>query len=129
MDDFRCDERDAQRDDRLDGRPGQVDEAKRRAGKCETVGERECGDGCDQATHAGHQNQQRKNEQKVVDAAQDVLDAEQEVGSSHFKPARLGRNREGWTACGQAMRLVDAIGEVEPDQYVCRGLVEPVDMD
>jgi hypothetical protein len=89
------DEHDAQRNGGLDGWPGHVDEAKGGAGQREAVGERECGDGHDQTARALDENQQRENEHQVVDAAQDVLEAEHQVGPHHFEVTRYGGNREG----------------------------------
>ncbi len=65
----------------------------------------------------------------MVNAAQDVFDTEQEIGSHHFKAARLGRNCKRWIARGQAVGLTNTIGELEPDQYVRRCLFQPADPD
>ncbi len=63
----------------------------------------------------------------MVGAAQNVLDAEQEVSSHHFKAARLARNREERIAWSQAVGFANAVGEVEPDQHVRRCPVEIAD--
>ena len=73
------DEHDAERDHRLDRRPGHVHPAERRRDERDAVRDGECGDRGDDALAAAHDQQQRQHEQQVIDAAEDVLDAEHEI--------------------------------------------------
>ena len=54
----------------------------------------------------------------MVNAAQDVLEAEQEIGLHHFKGTGLAGNREGYIAWSKAVGLADAVGKVEANQNV-----------
>ena len=81
VNDLRRDEDDAQRDDRLDRLLRHMDEAERRRRERDAVRDRERGDGLDQFPAAARDDQQRQHEQQMIDAAEDVLDAEHQVGA------------------------------------------------
>ena len=75
------DQHDRQRDAGLDRRRPQRQPAERAARQRQAVRQREGGDRPDQPAREADQEQQADHEQQVVDAAQDVLDAEHRVGA------------------------------------------------
>ena len=68
---------DGQRDGCFHRRRSQREPSECTAGQREAVRKRERGDGPDQLALKPHQEQQRGNEQQVIDAAQDVFDTKQ----------------------------------------------------
>ena len=79
-----------ERDRRLHRRWRNVHPPERRSRQGQAVGDRERGHGLDELPAAAHQDEQCQHEQKVVNARQDVLDAEHGVGTGHFKSAWRG---------------------------------------
>ena len=69
------------------GGPGTSDQAKRGPGQRQAVGERERGNRRDDAVRAPHQQQQRQNEQQMVEPEQDMLDTEE---GSRFASRQAG---------------------------------------
>ena len=53
-----------------------------------TVSNRESSDGSDELAPPFYQNKQRQHEQQVIDAEQNVLHAQHQVGAAHFQCAR-----------------------------------------
>ena len=89
VNDLRCDERDAQRDDRLDGRPRYVNEAQRGAGQREAMREREGSDGDDGPPRALHQKQKCENEQEMINT---------DAGCARRRAASRSARRRGGSA-------------------------------
>ena len=63
----------------------------------------------------------------MVDAEQDVLDAEPEIGGGDREPARRGRHDEGGLRRRQPRRLRVAVQPLEAHQHVGAARGEPVD--
>ena len=75
------------------GGPGHVHPAHRRSDQGDAVRDRERGDRGDDALAAAHDQQQCQHEQQVVDAAEDVFDAEDQIGPGDL--AGAGRRGDG----------------------------------
>ena len=84
------DEHDGEGDGGLDRRGGQLDPAEGGAGEREGVRDGEGGDGADEALDIAHQQEQREDEHQVIEAEQDVLDAEDEIGAGDIGPGLCG---------------------------------------
>jgi hypothetical protein len=92
--DFRRHEHDAERDRRFDGRSRHVNESESRAGEGETMCEGKGRDRRNEPARSFHQHQQREHEQQMVDAAENVLDAEHQVRAGDRQHARCGLHHE-----------------------------------
>ena len=88
---LRRDKDNAQRDDCLDWRLRHMDKAERRGRKREAVRDREGGDGLHQAPAAARDDEQRQDEQQMVNASQDVLNPQHsnKCGRPRVRPGRL----------------------------------------
>ena len=74
--------------------------------------QRERGDRRDQPPRALHQDHQRQHEQQVIEADQDVLDAEHGVGMRHLEGPRAGgddKARREWQHASDLRRAVAAL--------------------
>ena len=83
------DEHDGKRDRGFDRRRAQREQLERAQRERNAVRDGERGDGPHQPPVEAHEKQQRQHEQQVVDAAQDVLDAEHAVGRGDLAHAAL----------------------------------------
>ena len=107
--DLHRDEGDRQRDDGLDRRAGHLHPAERGGDQRDAVGDREGRDRRQDAFAAAHDQQQGQHEQQVVDAAEDVLDAEHQVAPGHFAAAHRRRYGETRPVDRQALDLRTAV--------------------
>ena len=104
--DLHRDEHDAERDRRLDRRAGHMrrSRASPRASVmlCATV---KAVTVSAMRFQPPHQDDERQHEEQMVDAEEDVLDAEPEIGGGHLLPARSppARRRRGWPASARAV--------------------------
>ncbi len=86
------DQHDRQRDAGLDGRGAQRDPAHRRERKRHAVRQGESADRADELSPEADEKEQACHEEQMVDAAQDVLDAEHGVRARDFAhPAAIVR--------------------------------------
>ena len=90
-------------------------------GERDDVGDRECGDGDDQATPGTHQQQHREHEQQMVDAEQDMLDPKAEIGGCDRAPARRILDRESGFRRGETGDLRRAVRALQAHQDVDHG--------
>ncbi len=111
---LRGEKKDAERDDRFDGRRRNMDETQGRRAERDAVRDREGRNGRHEAAYAVHEQQQCEHEQQMIDAEQDVLDAEHEIRAHDVERARLfgddGRRRSGCQPLSRraAVQIVDA---------------------
>ena len=116
--DFRRDKHDAQRNTRLDRWSGHIHEAQRGGGERDAVRHRERRDRTDQSLPAFHQQHEREDEQQVIDAQHNVLDAEDEIGRGNLPTWRRGFHREARRVRQQARCLRHAIGAFDASEHV-----------
>jgi hypothetical protein len=81
-------------DDGLDRRRRHPDNAKRCETERDAVRDGEGGHRLDQPPRAPRDDQQREHEQQMVHAAEDVLDAQRQVGTDHLCLASCGFDHE-----------------------------------
>ena len=96
--DLHRDERDAERDRSLDRRAGDIQKAERRSGQRDAVRDSEGRDSEGDALPAPHKNDERQDEEQMVDAEKNVLDAKPEIGGRHLHRPAGGRDLEGGSA-------------------------------
>jgi hypothetical protein len=68
--------------------------------------------------HRGHQDHQCEHEQQVIEARQDVLDAEHSVGRHHLEPARARFHHEPRADAQNTLELHRAVGPRQADEDV-----------
>ena len=118
MHDLGRDEDDAQCDQRFDGWTRHVQHAERCQRERNAVRDRECRDGCDQASRTIDDQQQGEHEQQVIEAEQDVADAEHGVGLDHLQVPGTRRHREARIHRQHPTQLLGAVGALQSHQHV-----------
>ena len=93
------------------------------------MGQGKGGDGGEQPGRALDQDQQRQHEQQVVEAFQDMFDAQQGIGARHLQRPRGGFDHKGRFEFGQADVLRCARQLLQPDQHIHRRKLQPADLD
>ena len=81
----------------------------------------------DDALAAAHDQQQRQHEQQVIDAAQDVLDAEHQVGPGDLASARSALDDELRPLRQQALDLAGAVAAFDAHDHVGDAAGDAVD--
>jgi len=94
MDDLGGHEHHAERDRCFDRRLGHVHQPQRRRRERDAVRDREGRDRRDESPPVADQEHQAEHEQQVVNAEQDVFDAEHEVGLCNLEAARCSSDLE-----------------------------------
>ena len=123
---FTCKEHDRQGNHGLDGRRGHDDPSERRRNQRQGVRNSEGGDRTNQAPRVRYEEEQRENEQQMIDAKQNMMHAETDVGGHNFGAGRnTGQARRGRVA-GQTQSARLARCEFEPHEYVGNGLLQAI---
>ena len=117
---LRRDKDDAQRDDCLDRRLRHMHKAERRRREREAVRDGEGGDGLHQPPAAARDDEQREDEQQMVDAREDVLDAEHDVRAGDLQRARRGFHDERRSGRREPRDLRGAVETFQTHEHVGR---------
>ena len=64
------------------------------------------------------QDHQRENEQKMIDAEQDVLDAQQQIGLDHLPASWLRRDHKAWLRRPHERGLRRTVQSLQPNEHV-----------
>ena len=115
------------RDRRFDRRRRHVDEAESGGGERDAVRDGESGDRQDELPRIRCDQDQREHEEKMIDAEQDVLDAEREVGGGDRPSALTGGNPRPRRSRRQPFDPLAAVGERHAHQRVGHGARQPFD--
>ncbi len=83
----------------------------------------------EQAPAIADQQQQREDEQQVVDALENVRHPEADIAAEDLQPARLSRDGEGRLGGGQAVDPRRARFQLVTHQHVGPGPLQPRDLD
>ncbi len=126
---LRRDKDNAQRDDGLDGRLRHMDQAERRGRERQAVRDREGGDGLHQPPAAARDDEQREDEQQMVDARQDVLDAEHSISAGDLQRTRRGFHDERRSGRREPRDLRGAVETFQTHEHVGRRRAETGDVN
>lgn len=92
-------------------------------------GDRECADGQKQPTNAGHQKQQARHEEEMVNAGQNVLDAQDKICARNLEAVRRGLYNERRRGRCKSPNLRRTIKTFNAHQNVNHSGGEPFDVN
>ena len=126
---LRGDKDDAQGDDRLDRALRHMHEAECRCRERDAVGDRERGHGLDQLPAAPRDDQQRQDKEQMIDASENVFDAEHEVGAYDGQRARCGLHDKRRSRRREPRDCRRAVEPLLTNYHLGRGGAETGDVD
>jgi hypothetical protein len=129
MNDLDGDECDRKCDHRLHWRRRDVDEAERRCCKGDAMCCGKGGDGLDELSGACRDQDEAEHEKQMIDAEEDVTDAELQIGRRHLPNVLPRRNPGLWQRRGQTLDPGPSVGELDPHEGVGHRVLKPVDPD